>query len=44
MLSKEDLIYFGTILLVQSECIHGTIDECITTAKHIYDKIFKEDE
>lgn len=44
MLSEKDLIYFGTILLVQSDCIQGTVDDCIASAKHIYDKIFKEDE
>lgn len=44
MLSEKDLIYFGTILLFQSGCIRGTVDNCITTAKQIYDKIFKEDE
>lgn len=44
MLGKNDLIYFGTILLLQSECIQGTIDDCITTATQVYDKIFKEDE
>ena len=44
MLSKEDLIYFGAILLWQSSAISGSKEDAIITAKEFYDKIFKKDE
>ena len=44
MLSKNDLIYLGAILLWQSSAIYGSKDDAIQMAKEFYNKIFKEDE
>ena len=44
MLTKEDLIYFGAILIWQSSALGGTKDNAVEAARDFYNKIFKEDE
>lgn len=44
MLSKNDLIFFGAIMIWQSPAYRGGMNDAITQAKKIYDKIFNEDE
>ena len=44
MLSKNDLIYFGAIMIWQSPAYCASKDEAIVAAKEVYDKIFNEDE
>ncbi len=48
MLSEKDLIYLGTILILQSpsffEFFDGREGDAIEMAKKIYNKVFKEDE
>lgn len=44
MLGKNDLIYFGAIMIWQSPAYCGSIDEAVTEAKKFYKKIFNEDE
>ncbi len=44
MLSKEDLIYFGTLMLWASPAVKMSKNDCIYVAKEFYDKIFKKDE
>ena len=44
MLSKNDLIYFGAIMIWQSPAYCGSKDEAIAAAKEVYNKIFNEDE
>jgi hypothetical protein len=42
MLSKDDLIYLGAILLWASPALGGNKDDAVEQAKEIYNKIFKE--
>ena len=44
MSSKEDLIYFGSILIWQSPAYCGDKDKAIEAAKEVYDKVFKEND
>ena len=41
MLSKEDLIFFGTCILMSNSA--GSIDTATSIAKTIYNKIFEDD-
>lgn len=45
MLGEKDLIYFGAILLWNSnQEWYDTMNKCVEDAKKIYDKVFNENE
>lgn len=44
MLTKEDLIYLGAILLWQSPRTNRSTDDAINAAKEFYNKIFDEND
>lgn len=41
MLSKEDLIYFGAILIWSSDTYLGDQNKAVEQAKCMYNKVFK---
>lgn len=44
MLSEKDLIYLGAILIWSSDKYVGDQNKAVEQAKHMYDKVFKNNE